>query len=221
MNTFIKKQEFNYIKKCLLDLNNTFKNCPDLNIVESTKYYIQNKIWNNFDNLTSEQKDILDISKITDPLHIDGYLKSLDQYVYGMPNITATQISKVFKKEKKLKLPNLNNQDSKIVYLGWIDSSIRKLLIVYNLNGKLLGMACRLPTTNTTNTSICTLCNHIGNQNDVAFVSPICKTSSNNLDDYKTLGFHICLDSEKCNERITSTEKLEHLVKEVNNINKI
>ena len=33
------------------------------------------------------------------------------------------QISKLFKKEKKLKLPNLNSQDSKNVYLGWIDES--------------------------------------------------------------------------------------------------
>lgn len=218
MNTFIKKHEFNCINKYLFDLNNAFRNCPDQNIIKTTKFYIQNKIWNIFDNLTSEEKELLDINKITDPLHIDGYLKKLDQYVYGMPNITSAQISKVFKKEKKLKLPNLNNQDSKIVYLGWIDSAIKKLLIIYNLNGKLLGMACRLPDTNSNTTNVCTLCNHIGTQSEVAFVSPICKTSSSNLDAYKSLGFHVCLDSKKCNERITSTRKLEELLKEVNNI---
>lgn len=220
MNTFIKKHEFNYINKCLFDLNNAFRNCTDPNIIETTKSYIQNKIWNNFDNLSDEEKAILDITKITDPLHIDGYLKELDQYVYGMATITAAQIGKVFKKEKKLKLPDLSNEDSKLVYLGWIDPAIRKLLVIYNLDGKLLGMSCRLPDTNTTNTSICTLCNHIGPQSEVAFVSPICKTSSKSLDAYKSLGFHICLDSEKCNERITSTKKLEQLLKEVNNIKK-
>ena len=46
---------------------------------------------------------ILDISKITDPLHIEPYLKELDKYVYGMEKITAMEITKVFKKEKKLK----------------------------------------------------------------------------------------------------------------------
>lgn len=218
MDAFIKKHEFNYINKCLMDLNNAFINCKDSNTVEASKAYIQNKIWNNFDNLNDGQKDILDISKITEPLHISIYLKKLDKYVYGMESVTAAQIQKVFKKEKKLKLPDLSIQSSKLVYLGWIDPSIRKLLIIYNLNGKLLGMACRLSDTNRSDTHICAICNHTGSSEEVAFVSPICKTSSKNLDAYKSLGFSICLDSKKCNERITSTEKLEKLIKEVNNI---
>lgn len=220
MNTFIKKHEFNSINKYLSDLNNAFRNCSDPNIIETTRFYIQNKILNLFNNLAYEEKVLLDISRITDPLHIEGYLKKLDQYVYGMPKVTSAQINKVFKKEKKLKLPDLNNEDSKTVYLGWIDSAIKKLLIIYNINDQLLGMACRLPETNTATTNVCTLCNHVGNQSEVAFVSPICKTSSSNLDAYKSLGFYVCLDSKKCNERITSTKKLEELLREVNNIKK-
>ena len=219
METFIKKHEYNYVKKCLFDLNNAFRNCVDINIVEANKGYIQDKILSAFPNLSDEEKEILDISKITDPLHIDSYLKDLDQYVYGMPGITNAQISKLFKKEKKLKLPDLNEQDSKLVYLGWIDASIRKLLIVYNMNGKFIGMACRLPNSTTSNnTNICVLCNHIGPENEVAFVSPLCKVSNPGTDAYKSLGFHICLDSAKCNKRIVSIEKLEKILKNVNNI---
>lgn len=218
MEAFIKKHQYNYIKKCLFDLNNAFKNCVDINIIEATKAYIQNKILNAFTNLSDEEKEILNISKITDPLHIDIYLNHLNQHVYGMPDITNVQISKLFKKEKKLKLPDLNEQDSKLVYLGWIDASIRKLLIVYNINGKFISMVCRLTNSTSNNTNICVLCNHIGPENEVAFVSPICKTSDPGTDAYKSIGFHICLDSAKCNERITSIEKLEKLLREVNNI---
>ncbi|MGL5633830.1 MAG: FBP domain-containing protein [Sarcina sp.] len=218
MNTFIKKNKFNYINKCLFDLNNTFRNCTDPTIIEASKGYIQNKIWNEFENLSNDEKNILDITKITDSLHIASYLKNLNQYVYDMENITTNQINKIFKKEKKLKMPNLENQDSKLVYLGWIDPAIRKLLIIYNLDNKLYGMSCKIITSNASNTNICTLCNHIGDQTEVAFVSPICKTSGKNLDAYKSLGFHICLDSSQCNERITSTAKLEELIKKVNNI---
>ena len=78
----------------------------------------------------------------------------MDQYVYGMPNITRNELIKVFKKEKKLKIPTLNIKDSKLVYLGWIDESTRKLLITYNMEGKLLGMACRLPNSTSNNTNI-------------------------------------------------------------------
>ena len=216
MDTFIKKQEYNYIKNCLYDLNNAFINCIDPNIVETTKICTQDKILSFFSNLSEEQKEILNISKVTDPLDISTYLKDLNQYVYGMPTITGSEINKVFKKEKKLKLPDLSIQDSKLVYLGWIDESTRKLLITYNMDGKLLGMACRLTSSKRNSTNICTLCNHIGSESEVAFVSPICKPQSQ--DDYKSLGFYVCLNSLECNERITSTEKLEQLIKAVNRI---
>ena len=216
MDTFIKKQEYNYIKNCLFDLNNAFRNCVDNNIVETTKVIAQDKILAFFDNLSEEEKEILNISKVTDPLDISTYLKDLNQYVYGMPTITGSEINKVFKKEKKLKLPDLSIQDSKLVYLGWIDESTRKLLITYNMDGKLLGMACRLTSSKRNSTNICTLCNHIGSESEVAFVSPICKPQSQ--DDYKSLGFYVCLNSLECNERITSTEKLEQLIKAVNRI---
>ena len=218
MKAFIKKHEYNYIKKCLYDLNNAFRNCIDIDTVETTKAYIQDKILNIFDNLSDEERDLLDISKITDSLHISPYLTKLDEYTYGMPNITASQISKLFRKEKKLKLPDLNKDDSKNVYLGWIDQSIRKLLVVYNMDSKFIGMSCRIQNFNSNNTNICVLCNHIGGEDEVAFVSPICKTSNAGQDAYRSIGFHVCLDSEKCNERIVSTEKLEDILKNVNNI---
>ncbi|SHJ05745.1 FBP C-terminal treble-clef zinc-finger [Clostridium cavendishii DSM 21758] len=218
MNTFIKKHEYNYIKKCLNDLNNAFTNCVDANVVLATKAYIQKKILSIFTNLSEEEKELLNISKITDRLHIDIYLANLDQYVYGMPNITTAQINKLFKKEKKFKLPDISEENSKNVYLGWIDDTIKKLFIVYNLNGTFVGMACRIPTYGTNNTHVCALCNRVGRENEVTFVSPICKTSNTSKNAYKSIGFNICLDSKKCNERIVSTEKLEELLKDVNNI---
>ncbi|MGG7078488.1 FusB/FusC family EF-G-binding protein [Clostridium sardiniense] len=218
MKTFIKKHEYNYIKKCLYDLNNAFRNCIDTNTIEATRAYIQDKILSIFTNLSEEERDLLDISKITDSLHINPYLSNLNEYVYGMPKITNAQISKLFKKEKKLKLPDLTVLDSKNVYLGWIDQSIRKLLIAYNMDGKFVGMACRISNFNSNNTNVCTLCNHIGPDNEVAFVSPVCKKANAGKDYYRSIGFHVCLDSEKCNERIVSVEKLENILKDVNNI---
>ena len=84
------------------------------------------------------------------------------------------------------------------------------------MDGKLLGMACRLTSPKPKSANVCTLCNHIASESEVAFVSPICKPKSE--DDYKSLGFYVCLNSDKCNERITSTEKLEKLLKAVNRI---
>ena len=218
MKAFIKKHEYNYAKKCLNDLSNAFRGCVDIKIIEATKTYIQDKILNLFTNLSEEEKELLDIRKITAPLHIDGYLAELNEYVFGMPNITNVQISKLFKKEKKLKLPALNAQDSKHVYLGWIDESIRKLFVAYTMDGKLIGMSCRITNYSSSNAHICALCNHVGKENEVTFVSPICKTADTGENAYRSIGFDMCLDSGKCNERIASIDKLEEILKDVNNI---
>lgn len=98
--------------KCLFDLNNALKNCTDLNIIETTKGSVQDKILNTFIDLSEEKRKILNIDKITIPLHIDNYLNELDQYVYGMSAITNEQINKLFKKEKKLKLPDVHSHIS-------------------------------------------------------------------------------------------------------------
>ncbi|EOU2021369.1 elongation factor G-binding protein, partial [Clostridium perfringens] len=207
-------------KKCITDLHGTLRNCTDPNIIETNKAYINEKILSRFSELSNEEKELIDIIKITDPLNIDKYLEDLNEYVYGMTAIKSNEITKLFRKEKKLKIPNLDFENSKKVYLGWIDEGSRKLFIAYNLNGKLTGMACKIPSYNSSNNHICTLCNHIGNDTEVAFVSAICKTSNPEQGTYRSIGFDICLDSEKCNERITSTDKLEKLLKDVNNIKK-
>lgn len=218
MNTFIKKHEFNYIRKLLLDLKNAFLGCLDINIIEASKAHTQDKILNIFSDLSEEEKELLDVSKITKPHHIDKYLDDLNEYVYGMQKTTNAQISRLFKKEKKFKLPPLDAQDSKNVYLGWIDNSIGKLFVAYNMNDNLVGMACRLSNPDLTHPHICVLCNRIGNGNEVAFVSPICKTANSGEGAYRSIGFDICLDSQKCNERIMSVEKLEEILKNVNNL---
>ena len=215
MKEFIKKQQFNYIKRCLNDLNNAFNNCVDTNLVKSIKLYYQDKILSNFKELSSEQREILNIEKINEPLQSELFLKMLDKYVYGMDKLTNADIRKVFKKEKKLKLPDLDS-DEKLVYTGWIDEGTKKLYIAYNFGGKLLGMACRLPKTTKKSSNICAICNRIGNEREVEFVSPICKPLSE--EDYKSIGFYICLDSTECNKRIESVEKLEEILKVVNRI---
>ena len=216
MEPFIKNHEFNYIKRCMKDLNNSLVLCVDKAIIQANKLYINQKILDNFSNLSKDQKALLDITNIKEQYQIDFYLEKLLNYVYESPNITNAQINRLFKKEKKFKLPGEDILNSKNTYLGWIDNQIRKLFITYNLDGNLVGMACRISKPEPKSSHRCVLCNHIGKENEVSFVSPICKQSSK--DAYKSIGFDICLNSKDCNERIVSTDKIEDLLKTVNNI---
>ena len=218
METFIKKYEYNFIKNCLSELNNTLRTCIDKKVIATNREYINGKILGLFPNLSEEQKGLLNITHITDPLQIEKYLDTLDQYVYGMPDVTNTQINKLFKKEKKLKLPPTT--DTKKVYLGWIDEATKKLFVIYHINDKPIGMACRLSSANSNNVHKCTFCNHVGKEDEVTFVSPVCKPSHGDRDAYRSIGFYMCLDSDKCNEHITSIENLEKILRTVNNIAK-
>lgn len=218
MKTFIKKYEFNYIKKCMNNLNNSFRNCTDPNMIKASKSYIEEKIFSSFQNLSNEEKEILAISDISEALQIEAYLKKLEEFTHATPKITKDELKKLFKKEKKLNIPNNILEDSNQVYFGWIDDSSNKLFVAYHLDGKLVGMACRLPNQSKRSTHICSVCNHVGSGDEVAFVSPLCKTDTSGKNSYRSIGFDLCLDSKMCNERITSTEKLEKILKNVNNI---
>lgn len=92
------------------------------------------------------------------------------------------------------------------------------MFLVYNMNGKLLGMSCKLPTYNSSNTRVCSFCNNLGHQNEVAFVSARCKKPNTADGTYRSIGFNIGLDSKKCNQQIISIENIEKIFKDVNNI---
>ncbi len=52
----------------------------------------------------------------------------------------------------------------------------------------------------------------------IAFVSVILKTYNSKYDTYKSISFSVCLDSKKCNNTITSINKLKKITKKVNNM---
>lgn len=59
-----------------------------------------------------------------------------------MSKLTNVKNSRLFK--KKLKLSSKESQYSKNVYLVWIDNSINKLFVAYDMCNKLIGMSCRI-----------------------------------------------------------------------------
>ncbi|MTI49118.1 MAG: hypothetical protein FH761_14830 [Firmicutes bacterium] len=100
----------------------------------------------------------------------------------------------------------------------FLPTKINPYILVFITYCPCLGMSCRVLNNVSNNSHRCVLCNRVGQDNKVAFVSPICKANKNGGKSYRSIGFEICLDSEECNERITSTEKLEEILKNVNNL---
>lgn len=215
MENFLRKHEYNYIKKQLCSLQKLMKGSPGSDVIKANKLHIEDNILNLFSDITNEQKNLFNIENLNDSNQIDDYLAELKNYLIASSKFSNAKISKIFKKEKKLKIPKLDSTDTTNTYLSWVDEGTRKLFVVYNLNDKTVGMACRIPNAEPNKPRICSICNRVSNSGEITFVSPICKTSKNN---YRSIGFNMCLDSKKCNNKITSLDKLEEVLKEVNNI---
>lgn len=188
-------------------------NGADPKVIEAVEASVQSKILEAFPGISESQKEVVDkvlnLRKTEDSQH---YLNSLEPYLKEFTPVSGKQINKLFPKNKKLKMPNIDVIDFRLIsYLGWVDIATNKLFLVYYLNGQLVGIQGRFTPANK---GICFLCNGIG---DVALFSAITKSKPANAspDYYKAIGNYLCVDSQACNKRITEMTTLENFLKEV------
>lgn len=208
--TFIKNENYNFIKKQVDLIKDSRKKNADPSVVKAVKELANAKISDLFSDSRPEQMEMLDLSELKSDSEFDQYLQRLLPYLKPFPHMTEQQLKKLFPKSKKLKMPDLSKLDlNRLTYLSWIDISTNKKFIVFELNEELVGIECKFTTLSKDN--MCSFCNRFG---QVAFITTVTKAKkSNNPDYYKSIGNYICLDSEECNKKITSVEYLSEFLK--------
>ncbi|WP_419955183.1 FusB/FusC family EF-G-binding protein [Neobacillus niacini] len=202
---FIKNEQLNFIKKQIAFIkDSTKKNIPQ-NVLASVIELANAKILEHFPNVSLEQQEILNLSNLKTDKEYEQYIQHLSGYLLPFPTITEQQLKKMFPKHKKLKLPDLSTIDhSQLTYLSWNDLRSNKKFIVYELEGKMVGIECEFAPTSKKN--LCSFCNGFG---EVAYFSTVTKAKkSNNPDYYKAIGNLICADSSECNKKITTVDYL-------------
>lgn len=214
MEPFINNHQFNKISMTMNNLQRLLKFNSDEMIVNATKEINNCEIRSLFYDLSEEYHTFVDITAINLPEDVDRYMERLAGATYGMKPVSEAQLKKLFRKEKKLKLPTLNFEMKS--FLGWFDQSRRKLYLVHWIEGKLTGMVCHVKDIEASNSRMCAICGHINEGSDVVPVSVKCKTK--NPENYHVFGFNICKDSISCNRRVTSIDPLENLIKKANKV---
>lgn len=202
---FIKNEQLNFIKKQIAVIkDSTKKNVPQ-NVLTAVIDLANAKISDLFPNASSEQQEMLDLSRLKTDKEYEQYIQHLSDYLLPFPRITEQQLKKMFPKHKKLKMPDLSIIDhNQLTYLSWNDLRSNKKFIVYELEGKLVGIECEFAPTSKKN--LCSFCNCFG---EVAYFSTVTKAKkSKNPDYYKSIGNLICADSLECNKKITNVEYL-------------
>lgn len=209
--TFIKNEQFNFIKKQIaLIKDSTKKNVPQ-NVLAAVIDLANAKILGLFPNASLDQQEMLNLPRLKTDKEYEQYIQHLSDYLLPFPRITEQQLKKMFPKHKKLKLPDLSNIDhSQLTYLSWNDLRSNKKFIVFELEEKLVGIECEFAPTSKKN--LCSFCNSFG---EVLYFSTVTKAkSSRSPDYYKSIGNLICADSGECNKKITNAEYLSTFLKD-------
>lgn len=138
-------------------------------------------------------------------------LNGLKEYVEDFEMPSANQISKIFRKVKKIKVPDLSTIDTKETsYLGWNDVSSNRKYIVYKNNDEVFeGVYGELSPNKVK--GFCKICNH---ESDVSLF--LNRTKHNKSDGtYTKKGDYICHDSVKCNQHLNDMSYLYEFVENI------
>ncbi|TKC17125.1 FusB/FusC family EF-G-binding protein [Robertmurraya kyonggiensis] len=203
---FIKNEQLNFIKRQIAIIKDSIKKNVSSNVLRATIDLANAKIIELFPTASVEQQEMLDLSKLKKDDEYEQYIKHLTSFVFPFPEITEQQLKKMFPKNKKLKLPDLSLIDhNHLTYLSWNDLGTNKKYIVYELDGEMVGIECRLTPISKKN--MCSICNSFS---EVSYFSTVTKAKkAKNPDYYKSIGNIICVDSAECNKKITDVEYLE------------
>lgn len=204
---FIRNHQFNVIKKQAEFLQNTLRTVADRRVLETVRYRAAENIVEAFLYLSEEQKKMLEqISTFETAFEFQRYLNELEPYLEPYPPITPKQIQKLFPKNKKLKVPDLNSIDFRYVtYLSWVDIATNRLFIVYPFEDRFIGVEGRITPTN--KKGYCLFCNR---EHELAHFSV--RTPHTSPDNISAVGQYVCMDNQGCNRSITDPGSLEKFI---------
>lgn len=206
---FIRNHQYNVIKKQADFLQRTLRSVADRSVLEAVRYRAATNIIEAFPDLTTDQQQMLEqISTFESAYDFERYLSALEPYLEPYPPITLKQIQKLFPKNKKLKVPDLQSVDFRyMTYLSWVDIATNKIFIVYPFEGQFVGIEGRI--TPTQKKGYCLFCNR---HQELAFLSVKTKPANALTDNYSSVGQYVCMENQGCNQSITDTGSLEKFI---------
>jgi hypothetical protein len=205
LTPFIYPFQANYLRNELRKLLNVVYFAGDYRVYQATKDSLESNIQTLFGHLTSEQASLFRcMTDIKNQRDLNEIMESLRPYLIPFPFDTG-QIKRIFKKEKKLTIPDPANYDLRTMsYFGWRDIGTHSVYLVYPYMGELTGIRARYTEGNTSKLNVCCLCNSAFKGTDVGLVVANTKAAT-----YQSVGNYMCLDSSACNQRITSVHAIE------------
>lgn len=184
------------LKKCL----NAYGMSNDAQVIGALKGLVETELINSLPDDPIILVLIDELLTISDSTQAELFLASIKPHVIPFPKITEAQIKKIFKKEKKLKLPSLDRFDlTDMNFLAWDDAGNQSRYFILEENGQYKGIKGNYDKKSIS--GVCSLCNHHGN---VALFTTSIKGKIQGT--YKKHSNYICQDIAQCNNQISDIQ---------------
>lgn len=201
---FIRCDQYNFIKHQVKNLVSSYSTVKDPAVLKAVAFSSLDKVMNLFPDDEYDKAIFDKIPEIDGEIQANFFLEELKPFVIPFRSVSEKTIEKLFPKAKKLKLPNMEEIDLKETsYLGWYDIRSERKYLVFDYNGKLIGIN---GTFRNTTKGICSLCNGL---EEVGLFMANVKSGK---ETYTNRGNYICSDSQKCNQNIKTLDKLYQFI---------
>jgi len=199
MKPFIKSYQYNVIKSDVIGLVNVLESGCSLDVLDSIKQMMWQRIYRLFTNLDQDKKALLDpIFYLNDKKEALVYLLRLKIYVIPFGKISEQLFSTFF--DNEIKLPSIENIDLRdISYFKWQDPGVNKQFIIASMNNELVGL---IGIFTRANKGICEVCNRYEEIGVFTIENDTLPKQSH----------YMCQDIMKCNQNMTSLDQLHRII---------
>lgn len=195
----IQPNQFNLIKEQIVQLVRTYQSVNDPQTVRTIEEMTKDVVNSQFDSEDSQALLIVNemFQRGLSIKKAEAHLSDLKNFVEPFKAPSVKQTEKLFRKVKKLKIPDFEQFDLKeTTYLAWDDiGSQSKFMIAAGDDGY---TAVHGHMSTEVKKGICPICQHEGN---VSMFLSLTKSSGDGT--YTKRGNYICRDSQRCNQKLT------------------
>lgn len=211
MKPIIEAYQYFAIKKQVLHLVNDYHSVNDKATIQAVQAQVVEKIDQIVPEKQSEIEELKEfmMDQTLTRAKTEAFFEAFKECVVPFKEPTTKQVEKVFKKTKKLKLPDWETLDLREhSYIGWNDPGSQKKFILYYQEGKLQGISGQLSPTIIKN--VCAICQKVSG------VSMFLATTKSKGDGtYTKRGNYICANSEQCNQQLHDITSFNEFVQQM------
>jgi hypothetical protein len=211
MEVDMQTYQFNVIRNQAHELIRAYTSVNDKATIKSLQAVVEGNIREAFEGIeqpffTQVFETINDVNNFRED-QLNGLMNSIKDQVDVFPTPTKSNLTKLFKKVKKLKEPIWSVEDMRdYQYFSWNDTgNQKKFILALDQDGKHHGFVGNMSPTTTK--GICTICKKTSQ------VGMFLSTTKRGGDGtYTKKGNYICYDAWQCNQQLMQLEGLEEFL---------